>query len=402
MNHFAPLCVRGEEYSNPWIRRPRNPFNDMRLYRTWRFLDERLAFEQNITVQQLAKNHKEAAQIYRFLGNPRVSHGELIKMNCSVKPEVLAGRHVLIIGDNTSFNLSKREGRIKDSEAFGVLNDGKTLGFHSHINLVVGAEKEALLGVADILHWARHKAGKGKTEEPGKRAWQEKESYRWAMGASNANKVVQAAGQRTFLFDSEADNFALFEHLIFKESAGFIIRAHQNRKVKCQGKELAINGLLPDLPAAGTYKLDVPALNHYSWTSGKRVRRQARQATMEVRFQAVELLGPQDNPKAGPIPLYLVEAKEITEQLPEGEEPILWRLWTTHPVENAQQARLIIHYYTLRWIIEQLFRTLKKKGFNIEATQLGSSDAILHQTTMAIKAACTVLQLTYEIGRAHV
>ena len=77
----------------------------------------------------------------------------------------------------------------------------------------------------------------------------------------------------------------------------------------------------------------------------------------------------------------------------------MWRLWTTHPIENAEQARQIVYYYTLRWIIEQLFRTIKKKGFNIEATQLETFDAILRQTTMVIKAACRVLQLTYARNR---
>ena len=88
----------------------------------------------------------------------------------------------------------------------------------------------------------------------------------------------------------------------------------------------------------------------------------------------------------------MVEAKEITRDLPRQEKPISWRLWTTHKIDDGPAARLIIRYYLLRWIIEQLFRTVKKQGFNQEATELERVAAILKQTTMVLKAASKVLQ----------
>jgi len=47
----------------------------------------------------------------------------------------------------------------------------------------------------------------------------------------------------------------------------------------------------------------------------------------------------------------------------------------------------------LRWTIEQLFRTMKKKGLEQESTELETVDGILKQTTMAFKAATAVMQL---------
>ena len=400
MTPFAPISVYGQEFGNPWISRRRHPFNDARSHKVWEMLGESMACKQKTAIQQLAESTSQADQMYHFYNNPRVAHAELIKMNCSVKPEVLSGRHVLAVGDSTSFNLSKHKNRIQDPESIGVLNDGKTLGFHSHTSIVVDARTAGVLGVADILYWTRWESGKKQASAPDNRSWEEKESYRWAIGATNAKAVLQAAERVTFLFDHEADDFDLFKHLIFQESSECIIRSNQNRKFRWEGKVLKANNFHAQFEAAGTYELDIPELDHYSWTSGKRIRRQARTATMEIRYQAVELLAPSGYPKAEPsIPLCLVEARETTEQLPEGEKPIIWRLWTTHKVENAEQAYLIVYYYTLRWIIEQLFRTIKKQGFDIEGTQLETFDAILRQTTMTIKAACTVLQLTYARNR---
>ena len=45
-------------------------------------------------------------------------------------------------------------------------------------------------------------------------------------------------------------------------------------------------------------------------------------------------------------------------------------LFTTHCVENLEDAFRIIHIYQQRWYIEQVFRLLKKKGFAIESSEV--------------------------------
>ena len=63
-------------------------------------------------------------------------------------------------------------------------------------------------------------------------------------------------------------------------------------------------------------------------------------------------------------PVCIVEAREIDP--PGGVTPAHWRLLTSHRVENFEQARWITQLYRRRWVIEQLFRTIKSKGFDIE------------------------------------
>ena len=103
--YFSPISSRGKKYENAFIRRKRKPFNDKRLFNVWSALDERLVSEQKSSIQQISSNSSQAAQFYRFFSNDRVSIEELIKMNCSVRTETLTNRHVLSMGDSSSFNL---------------------------------------------------------------------------------------------------------------------------------------------------------------------------------------------------------------------------------------------------------------------------------------------------------
>lgn len=53
----------------------------------------------------------------------------------------------------------------------------------------------------------------------------------------------------------------------------------------------------------------------------------------------------------------------------------------------------VIGWYRARWVIEQLFRTLKKQGLRVEDSQLNTAEGLLKLTAIAARAACTTLQL---------
>lgn len=85
-----------------------------------------------------------------------------------------------------------------------------------------------------------------------------------------------------------------------------------------------------------------------------------------------------------------MQAREI--DAPEKTAPISWRLLTTHAVESVQQAHWIIGLYRRRWVIEELFRTMKSKGFQIE--QVSIADAPLEiLAAAALVAAVRVMQM---------
>ena len=70
-----------------------------------------------------------------------------------------------------------------------------------------------------------------------------------------------------------------------------------------------------------------------------------------------------------------------------------WRLLTSHPVETVAQAQTILGFYRRRWIIEDLFRTLKTAGFDIENTDIGAPDAMMAFAAAATIASVTIMQL---------
>jgi len=64
---------------------------------------------------------------------------------------------------------------------------------------------------------------------------------------------------------------------------------------------------------------------------------------------------------------------------------------TTRPVGDVAEAFAIVELYRKRWAIEQLFRTLKTKGFDIEDIRI-QEDAPRHKLTMASYVAGVIIQ----------
>jgi hypothetical protein len=348
-------------------------------------------------VNQLASDHNEAKRFYRFLKHQKVDIEELLYDSCTIRSSQLAGRHLLVLGDSTSFTLHSHIDRIQDSSRIGVIEGNRTRGFLAHAQLGVDALSGDIVGMADALFWSRTQVKQKRKASPN---WKDRESYKWALGMRNASKVLKAAEVQTYVFDRDADHLNMYEYATaLSEELGIelhlVIRRAHNRFLLWKGEKMLINQILAQAEIAGTYELTLPKLNHYSSTRGKQIRRQARQALMQVRLAAVEI--PVDS--ANTRPLWLVQAKEITPDLQPGEKPVDWVLLTTHSTENFIQAQQIIRYYTLRWIIEQWFRTMKAEGLQLEETELTTFDAILRQTVMAFKAAARILQLVYARNR---
>ena len=100
------------------------------------------------------------------------------------------------------------------------------------------------------------------------------------------------------------------------------------------------------------------------------------------------------------VALWLVEARETNP--PDAADPAHWLLLTTHAVPNLAAARQITRFYRQRWIIEQLFRVMKTKGFDIEASQVEEGGPFENLAAATLIAAIQVLQMVRERdGAAH-
>jgi len=399
---FNPITVSELETRERFESRRRYPFNDKRLYKQWEKLSQCILEHNSGIINRISKSQKDSAGFYRFLRNQSVNLLELINMNCNVKEENIKDRHILCIGDTSSYNLNSHIGRIHDSERIGVLENNKTRGFYAHVSLLLDAQTTDVLGLADILMWCREKKTTAKRETHPE--FEKRESYKWVEGVNNSRKKLESASQVTYLFDSDADDIKLIENLLLKGD-GFVIRSQTNRLItwKNETKEEECHGKMDERLAQsyvlGTYDIALPKLNFYSSTKGKVVSRKARTAKIELRSCQVKIQPNKVNKVKQGQEVWILQAKEVGPDLPEGESKIDWVLLTSHSCQTFEKSKKVIEFYKNRWVIEQLFRTTKTKGFNIEAIELESFDAILRQTVMTLMSAAKVLQLVYSRGR---
>jgi hypothetical protein len=185
----------------------------------------------------------------------------------------------------------------------------------------------------------------------------------------------------TMITDREGDFYA--EMIAPRpQNVHLLIRSGQDRGLFGGGLLFAAGDAFP---IAAHRTIDVPA---------RPGGRPARQAKLAIGFGSVSIARPRHQvPKDWPesVDLRLVVAREINP--PEGEKPIVWRLLTTHAVESLADAERIIAFYRRRWIIEQVFRTLKAQGFDIEESQVLDADTMIKLATATLIAAVRVMQL---------
>jgi hypothetical protein len=322
---------------------------------------------------------------YRFLENENVTLSELVRSLSDDCEFHLAKRHVLAISDTSEINLQSHAGRLSPP-GLGVVGNNTDVGFYIHPTLVLDGESGFPLGLSTVKLWSRaiNHADKHQRDYQNLPI-EEKESYKWLASASSSKRCFEVGGAKmvTHIGDRESDLFEEFATVPNKNNH-LLIRACQDRRLL--GRSESLFDYLSQQPCEGTYIINVPA--------DSRRKRMPREAMLIVRCGQVEIQRPDKLGVFGYPPsvtLFAVEALEV--QPPAGQEPIHWRLLTTHVVVCLEQALQVIKWYGWRWKIEQLFATLKKAGLNIEATQLESSIAIQRLTILALSVAVRTLQM---------
>ena len=326
---------------------------------------------KGVSVTQLGGNRAGEMRITRFLHNPKVTVGEMLCTASARTCAQVAGRHVLAIQDTSALRV-----------------DEKGLGLSFHPLLAVDANEGTILGLVDNFFLTRKGGERAARKE---RDFEEKDSRRWLRGAESAAVLVDAgAACVSVVEDREGD---IYESFAFKPAnVEKLVRAAQDRRL-ADGSSLFAKADAWD--EAGQMVVDLPA------TPG----RKARQARLSVRFGKIEIMRPANRkasqrelPKS--LTVTLVIGREIDP--PTGEELALWFLLTTHQVNDIADARRIIGFYRLRWTIEQLFRTMKTKGFAIEALRQEQDGPLEKLVTAILIAAIKVMQLVAERdGKAH-
>jgi Transposase DDE domain len=319
---------------------------------------------KGVSVRQLGVNRAGEMRIARFLHNPKVRVSEMLSTALARTRAQVGGRHVLAIQDTSALRV-----------------DNKGLGLSFHPVIAVDASTQAVLGLVDNFFLTR-KGGESATRK--QRDFEEKDSRRWLRGAERASILAEAgAACVTVIEDREGD---IYECFAFKPApVEKLVRAAQDRRLADGSSLFAKAGVWDE---AGRMGVEIPAAPG----------RKARKAELSVSFGKVEIMRPSNRKASCDLPktisVTLVIGREINPA--EGQEPALWFLLTTHQVNDIADARRIIGFYRLRWTIEQLFRTMKTKGFDVEALRQ-EQDGPLEKLVIAILiAAIKVMQLVAE------
>jgi len=338
---------------------------DQRLLKRGNIILDKLFKNSVHSIRQITQSDSEAKSFYRFLQNDNVSEADIIRnmrSNCVLS---CTNKVLLCIQDTTEVNLYNHKNRVKKDHYIGTTNAAKGgIGFLLHPSFVLDAQTFVPYGFSDVKIWNRPLEKLTKNDRDyNKLPIEEKESYKWIESSENSKKVLSQAKEIIIIQDREGDIYEQFG-IVPDQRTHLLVRARANRTLSDKTK---LFDYIANQPSKGTYTIELEG--------DKRKNIKKREAILEVRYSQVTINKNDLSSKTAPqtITLNIIEAKEINTDV---QNPICWRLLTTINVENLETALNCITWYTCRWVIEEVFRILKKEGFNIEASELTYAKSI--------------------------
>jgi len=356
---------------------------DKRLDARAQALSKALSLNPGSTISRLSSNRAEQVGYYRLLENDKLSEEALIKELTSRVSPLVAGRDVLCVQDTSEINVSGNKNRLRPGSGLGRSdNAGNATCFKIHPGLVLDAQSLCPLGFSAIRVFHRPE-GQADRFERGYKSLPiaDKESYKWIAVAEDSKKALEQASRVTFIQDREGDIYELFAS-VPDSKHHLLVRSRTTRSVEGNSD---LYTAMENLPVAGYYTVELPA--------DKRQGREKRTAQMAICYGVFRIKRPQNSRKAG-YPEYItvncVWAQEVTDGV---NEPINWKLLTTHELASYEDAVKMVEWYGVRWYIEQIFRLLKRQGFGIESAQLESGWAIRKLVLMQLSALLKIIQM---------
>jgi hypothetical protein len=325
---------------------------------------------------------REAA--YRFLGNRKVT------MDAILAPHVQATARrcraelgpVYFVSDTTECSFSG-ESR---GEKLGRIS-GKERGFLGHFALAVSSSG-APLGVLGIDVIVR-----GEKKEPlsvhQRKRDPDRESLRWAAMVEHTSALLDGVAP-IHVMDSEADIYELLSDLEGKHRR-YIIRGGQDRLLE--------DGVhLDEALSHGTVVLNRQVqLSRRSGiklpsASRRNPPREGRLAELAISATRVSLRRPKTCTAENPAALSLNVVRVYETAAPEGERPVEWILFTSEPVDTAEQVAAVVDGYRRRWLIEEYFKALKT-GCGYEDRELESMRTLTNLLGIVAVIAWRLLKL---------
>jgi hypothetical protein len=342
--------------------------NDTRLNARFREVLAELSQRPTASIPAACGGHAEMTAAYRLFDNPKATFERILAPHTQVTRQRMAAQPiVLLVQDTTEIDVTRPAQQVQGA---GPLDEGARRGMLLH-ELHAFTPDGTPLGTVAGVPWARKEGAVCAPLSRAQRAAipiEEKESNRWLQTLRLAQQEAQHCPHTHLICvcDSEAD---IYEVLAEPPRIDWIVRACQDRALMPEADPAADRNLRQRLlaqPVLYTQTIHVrgrkPKIACDS--RGRRQARRSRQAHVEVRSASLTLRPPWRADRK--LPDVVVNALLVTEvEAPEDDEPIEWLLLTSLPVADAAQAREVVQFYCVRWMIEILFRVLKS-GCRIE------------------------------------
>jgi hypothetical protein len=326
---------------------------------------------------------------YRFFDNDKVTVERILAPHRERTIERIGGQSVvLLVQDTTELDLTRPEQQMTGA---GWLDGSSRRGALLH-PLVAFTPDGTPLGTCWQTMWTREEPNVETVAEKQARrkatAIEQKESQRWVEGLRQARAVAQQVPTTTCvcIADSEADIYELFAEPRGERSVQWLVRACQDRAVVPEAKPAHgsdgdtvrhIRAAVESQPVLFRQEIHVRGrkVKVSCETRGRRQPRDNRTAQVDARATTVTLRGPWRPGRRLPsVTVNVVQVREVNP--PAGDVPVEWVLITTLPIDDLEQVRQIIQYYTVRFLIEVLFRVLKS-GCRVEKRRFEHIDRML-------------------------
>lgn len=370
----------------PWVIEEMKSadLKDKRLNDRLRDLLSALGERPTASIPAACGGYVDMLAAYRFFDNAKVTYERVLAPHAEQTRERIAAQEVvLLVQDTTELDFTRPQQQMTGA---GSLDGSSRCGAFLH-PLVAFTTDGTPLGTCWAKIWTRDDPPEESRSEKEKRRKatpiEDKESVRWIDGLRQARKIAQQAPgvKCVCISDSEADIYELFLEPRGEEPVEWLVRACQDRAVKKQaeqGDASRLRNAVQSRPVLFSHTISVRGRPPTKVACDKRARRQpriSRTAQVEVRATTASLRPPAR--PDGKLPATTVNVVQVLEvDPPEGEVPVEWLLITTLPIESVEQVREIIQYYTVRFMIEVLFRVLKS-GCRVEERRFEHIDRML-------------------------
>ena len=364
---------------------------DVRLQNRAARLLQTLAEQPTLSIPAACATPAEMKGAYRFLCHKRVTFRTLLAphLSCTLT-RAQAYETLLCLADITEFNYTDKT----VAAELGYIGDNKTRGLQCMPLLAVTPERVPL-GLVDIRYWWRTDIT-SKAAARKHRPIEQKETFCWLWAY---RKVCLLQGHLptttcVYVTDRGGDIYEIYAEVAQQSTpAAFVIRG--------DGYDRRLSDETPDgTEQASHLRMQVQAHPAVEFTVQFELpatrERTRRRVTQHGYAAAVWLQAPYRKgcrlPDVSVNVVLLVEADH-----PAGEKSLVWLLYTSLPVETADDALRVVDYYLSRWEIELYFKVLKS-GCGVERLYLQTAERLLPCLALYLIVAWRVMY-TVRLGR---